>query len=38
MEGKVRLSQLYELQRVALINVHYYAAKITRLIRLSAFA
>jgi len=29
VDGKIRLSQLYELQRVALINVHYYAARIS---------
>jgi hypothetical protein len=30
MDEKIRLAQLYELQRVALINVHYYAARISR--------
>lgn len=35
MDAKVRLSQLYELQRVALINVHYYAARISRLTRVN---
>lgn len=29
MEGRVRVSQVYELQRVALINVHYYARRAT---------
>lgn len=31
MEAKIRLSQVYELQRIALINVHYYASRISRL-------
>ena len=35
MEAKRRLSQIYELQRVALINVHYYATRITRLTRIN---
>lgn len=35
MDAKIRLSQLYELQRVALINVHYYAARISRLTRIN---
>lgn len=29
MDGKIRLSQLYELQRTALINVHYYAGRVS---------
>ena len=33
MNGKIRLSQLYELQRVALMNVHYYGDRIEALAR-----
>jgi hypothetical protein len=29
MDAKIRLSQLYQLQREALINVHYYAGRVS---------
>jgi hypothetical protein len=30
MDGRIRVSQLYELQKVALINVHYYGNRISK--------
>jgi acyl-[acyl carrier protein]--UDP-N-acetylglucosamine O-acyltransferase len=35
MDARIRLSQLYELQREALINVHYYAGRVSHFSRLS---
>jgi hypothetical protein len=33
MDANLRISQIYELQRVALINVNYYAARVQKLTR-----
>jgi len=33
MDAKIRLSQLYELQKEALINVHYYAGRVSHFIK-----
>jgi len=35
MEGRLRVDQIYELQRVALINVNYYARRITSYTRIN---
>jgi nitric oxide reductase activation protein len=35
MDAKVRLEQVYELQRLALINVNYYASRVQKLTRIN---